>query len=55
MVDCTREGARLRSKAHEWTLLEEMRIREEMDRQWAARVKWLSTFFEIVHREKKRK
>ena len=33
------EGGRLRSKAHEWTLREEVRMREEREGQWAARVR----------------
>ena len=33
------EGARLQSKAHEWTLREEERMREEREGQWAARVR----------------
>ena len=32
-------GARLQSKAHEWTLREEGRMREEREGQWAARVR----------------
>ena len=33
------EGGRLQSKAHEWTLREEQRMREEREGQWAARVR----------------
>ena len=33
------EGARLSSKAHEWTLREEDRMREEREGQWASRVR----------------
>ena len=33
------EGDRLNSKAHEWTLREEDRMREEREGQWASRVR----------------
>ena len=33
------EGARLNSKAHEWTLREEDRMREEREGQWASMVR----------------
>ena len=33
------EGARLQSKSHEWTLLQEGRMREEREGQWASRVR----------------
>jgi hypothetical protein len=38
------EGARLQSKAHEWTLREERRMREEREGQWAARARGRTLF-----------